>query len=88
MTDTDDTATDNRRSGERAPLDGRVTVHFPEEPLVGPGENISDAGVFFVVDQNVRVKVEVEGRDGTVEGELVRFQSMGEGRTGIAIRFV
>jgi len=87
--DTDATDTANRRRSDRADLNGKVTVQFPSEPLVGPGENISEAGVFFVIDGSLRVQVQIEGREGAIEGELVRIQALSErGGAGIAIRFL
>lgn len=79
--------TESRRSSDRAPLDGSVTVRWPEAPLAGSGENISPQGVFFVADEALKVFVRIPGQEGEVEGELVRIQSMGEGKTGIAVRF-
>ncbi len=84
---TGDKKTDNRRITERSALDRYVEVRFQSEPMVGPGENISEQGVFFVSDGAVRVTVTIDGQDEEIPGELVRIQAMGEGRMGIAVRF-
>ena len=88
MTDDQRKATAERRQADRRPLQGEVTVRFELTELVGPGQNISETGVFFVVDRAIPVMVEVEGRDEPRRGELVRVQSMGQDGTGIAIRFL
>lgn len=79
--------TRERRRPERRPLDGEVVVEFSEADLVGPGQNISEAGVFFVTEGSIPVSVRVEGREGLVAGQLVRVESMGAGKLGIAIKF-
>ena len=67
---------------------GPVTVCFDELKLIGPGQNISPEGVFFIADTSLRVTVHVEGEDEPRIGELIRVQNMGEGRVGVAVRFV
>ena len=76
-----------RRDTDRLPLDGAVTVYFDEQQVIGPGENISSQGVFFVADAAIRVRVMVDGAEEWREGEVVRVQSMGEGKIGMAVRF-
>jgi hypothetical protein len=78
----------DRRSGDRDALGGAVVVRFGQLELVGPGQNISPEGVFFVADTSLRVSVSIEGEAEPREGELVRVQTMGEGRVGVAIRFI
>ena len=76
-----------RRGDERQPFEGEITIRFLEAELVGPGENISGDGVFFVTEDSVRVEVST-GEGGEIyEGELVRLHSMGGGKTGVAVRF-
>jgi hypothetical protein len=87
MTAEPPTAQSERRSFDREPMEGTVTVRFAEQEIVGPGQNMSDEGVFFVADGALRVKIQVDGRGTWREGEVVRVQSMGEGRLGMAIRF-
>lgn len=80
-------STSERRSQERAPLCSNVTVAFADQEVIGPGQNMSDEGVFFIADASLRVKIQVEDSEEWREGEVVRVQSMGEGRLGMAIRF-
>lgn len=74
------------RQSPRVEIDAEVTIEFDGGTLVGSGENISLQGVFFTADGSLPVTVQVAGR-GTARGKLVRLESMGEGRIGIAVRF-
>jgi hypothetical protein len=80
-------ALDERRASDRQDCAGPVAVRFVEAQLVGPGANNSSEGVFFVAQGAVRVQVRL-GDGEWREGELVRAQSMGEGKVGLAVRFV
>lgn len=80
-------AGDDRRGSGRQPCATDVTVEFDGRPLIGPSENLSAAGVFFVAEASLRVRVKV-GEGEWIEGEVVRAQSMGEGKIGLAIKFV
>ena len=77
-----DQETLDTRTSEREPLAETVSVTFPEEPLSGPGQNISASGVYFIAEQDLRVKVRIGGRE--VEGQLVRIENHGPQKTGIA----
>ncbi|MHC5062662.1 MAG: hypothetical protein ACYTG5_01655 [Planctomycetota bacterium] len=78
---------DERRGDARQPFEGEIRVRLLDPILVGPGENISGDGVFFVTEGSVQVEVSA-GEDGKVyQGELVRLHSMGGGKTGVAVRF-
>lgn len=74
------------RQSPRVELDAEVTIRFEAKTIVGSGENISVQGVFFTTDGDLPVVVQVAGRD-DVRGRLVRLESMGGGRIGIAVRF-
>lgn len=74
------------RRAPRVDLDGEVTIRFDAGTIVGSGENISVQGVFFTAIGQLPVTVQVAGR-GDVRGRLVRLESMGDGRIGIAVRF-
>lgn len=74
------------RRSPRVDIHGEVTIHFASGSIVGSGENISLQGVFFTADGSLPVTVQVAGR-GSVAGQLVRLESMGDGRIGIAVRF-
>lgn len=77
---------DERRRQERTPFSGDVVVGFDGLEIVGPGRNISEAGVYFVSDTTPRIKVSVDGRER--EGELIRISSLGDGQIGVAVRFL
>lgn len=83
----DDSETAERRQDTRRDLAGKVTVRLPAQGLVGPGENVSPDGVFFVADAALQVEVTLPGESEPRRGELVRLTAMGEGRVGIAIKF-
>ena len=74
------------RRAERLPLDAPVKVQFAAGSIVGSGQNISSEGLYFTAEGSLRVTVHIEGRE--VTGQLVRFESMGNGKVGVAIRFV
>jgi len=78
----------DRRVIERVPMEGSVTVFFDEQQVIGPGQNMSEEGVFFVAEAALRVRVLIDGSDEWRDGEIVRVQSMGEGNLGMAVRFV
>ena len=81
------TSKDNRRE-PRHPFDAAVTVEVDAAQLVGSGENISSQGVFFTVAERLSVTVRIDGRTDGIRGELVRVESMGGGKVGIAVRFL
>ena len=76
------------RCDPRVDLGERVTIHFEGGCIVGPGQNLSAQGVFFTAAASLPVTVRIDGRDEVVRGELVRVETMGDGRVGIAVRFV
>jgi PilZ domain len=82
-----DTKTDaGQRQAPRFELDGQVTIQFDASLLAGSGQNISAQGVFFTAAAALPVTVLVAGH-GEVKGHLVRVESMGDGRIGVAVRF-
>ncbi len=76
-----------RRISDRNSMTQSVEVRFPEEPVTGPGQNLSEDGVLFVTQESLRVRVRI-GDEQWVDGELIRVQNMGEGRIGVAVKFV
>lgn len=78
---------DNRRD-PRVDLSQQVTIRFDAGSIVGPGQNISLQGVFFTATASIPVTVAIDGKDEVVRGELVRVETMGDGRVGIAVRFL
>lgn len=79
--------TQSNRQFERVGFDGAVKVRLTGDAIVGSGQNVSEQGVFFVAEGAIPVSVEIEGRDGTLPGELVRIENMGAGMVGIAVKF-
>lgn len=76
-----------RRQEERQYIGGTVTVRLPAQAVVGPGENVSADGLFFVAEGALLADVTLPGELEVRRGELVRVTAMSEGRVGIAIRF-
>jgi hypothetical protein len=79
------TSVDGRRAA-RVELDEQVTIRFEAGAITGSGRNISAQGVFFTADAALPVIVQIAGR-ADVRGRLVRLESMGDGRIGVAVRF-
>ena len=77
-----------RRRDDRQAVAGTVIVRLPAQEVVGPGQNISADGVFFVADGVLQVEVTLPGETQPRRGELVRVTAMGEDRVGIAIKFL
>lgn len=80
-----DPSSNSKRDSERLRLATEVCVTFQAEPVSGPGQNISDSGVFFIAEQDVRVTVRIGDQE--IEGHLVRAENHGSGKTGLAVRF-
>ena len=80
-------ASNEGRRAKRVDLESKVTIRISDQVLVGNGQNSSEQGVFFVAEGRLPVEVQIEGRDGTLAGELVRTENMGSGQLGIAVRF-
>lgn len=74
------------RRASRVDLDGEVTIRFEGGTILGSGQNISEQGVFFTAAATLPVTVHIAGR-GIVRGQLVRLETIGDGRIGIAVRF-
>jgi hypothetical protein len=75
------------RRAPRVELDGAVTIRFEAASIVGSGQNIAEQGVFFTAAGSLPVTVELAGAAGPITGDLVRLESMGDGRIGIAVKF-
>ena len=76
----------DRRRATRAAIHGDVTVRFDDLEIVGPGENISETGVYFIAEARARVRVLMDGE--VRDAEIVRIESLGNGHLGVAVRFV
>ncbi len=84
---TTSTGTGHRRDPRQA-MEASVTIQFEAGAIVGPGQNLSLQGVFFTASGSLPVTVRIAGTDQVVRGELVRFERMGDGLVGIAVRFL
>ena len=80
------TANPEVRRSPRLDLDGEVSIRFDGGTILGSGENVSVQGVFFTAAASLPVTVHIAGR-GELRGELVRLETIGDGRIGIAVRF-
>jgi hypothetical protein len=78
---------DSRRE-PRVHLAEQVTIRFDSGSIVGPGQNVSSQGVFFTAAASIPVTVRIDGKELELPGELVRVETMGDGRVGIAVRFL
>ncbi|MCA8975706.1 MAG: PilZ domain-containing protein [Planctomycetes bacterium] len=80
------TGAEQRRSA-RVDIDAPVTIELLPGTYVGPGENISEQGVYFRVEGAIPVRVRIGDDDTVRPGELVRVDNLGDGGVGIAVRF-
>lgn len=76
------------RANARIELGEGVAIDFAAGSIVGSGQNLSAQGVFFTAAASIPVTVRIDGRDQVVRGELVRVETMGDGRVGLAVRFL
>jgi len=83
------TETGERRRARRLTNRGRVKLKIDTLELEGRADNVSQSGVLFFSEGDLRVTVEVEA-NGTLEkrsGRLVRAQRMRGDRFGWAVEF-
>ena len=78
----------DQRLNPRHELQESVTIEFEAGSLVGSGQNISVQGVFFTTTDALPVTVRINGKSETVRAELVRYETLGDGQVGIAVRFL
>ncbi|MFY9343677.1 MAG: PilZ domain-containing protein [Planctomycetota bacterium] len=71
---------------QRVEIDEPVTIRFEAGAISGSGQNISAQGVFFTADGSLPVTMAIAGK-GEVRGHVVRLESLGDGRFGVAVRF-
>ncbi|HEX6811837.1 MAG TPA: PilZ domain-containing protein [Planctomycetota bacterium] len=77
-----------QRQDPRQELQEFVTIEFEAGALVGSGQNISAQGVFFTTTDSLPVTVRISGKSEVVRAELVRYETLGDGQVGIAVRFL
>ena len=83
------TETGERRRARRLTNRGRVKLSIETKELEGRAENVSQSGVLFFSEGDLRVTIDVE-ENGTVQhrsGRLVRAQRMRGDRFGWAVEF-
>ncbi len=83
------TDTGERRRARRLTNRGRVKLSIETKELEGRADNVSQSGVLFFSEGDLRVSIEVE-ENGTVQrrsGRLVRAQRMRGDRFGWAVEF-
>jgi hypothetical protein len=85
----DETEIAERRRSQRRATRASVSVHIDTPELEGVADNISQTGVLFFSDAQLRVTVEFDddGRKTTRTGRLVRAQRMQDNNTGWAVEF-
>lgn len=76
----------SERAAERLPFASDVSVAFQDTPIIGSGKNISETGVYFIADGEIRVEVTLGDR--VIRGRLVRVENHGANKTGLAVRFL
>ena len=71
------------------PTTGRSpAIQFKAGALMGSGQNISVQGVFFTTSDSLPVTVRINGKSEPLPAELVRYETLGDGQVGIAVRFL
>lgn len=83
------TETGERRRARRLTNRGHVKLTIETRELEGRADNVSQSGVLFFSEGDLRVKIDVE-ENGTVQsrsGRLVRAQRMRGDRFGWAVEF-
>lgn len=83
------TETGERRRARRLTNRGRVQLTIETQQLEGRADNVSQSGVLFFSEGDLRVTVEVEenGAPRKRTGRLVRAQRMRGDRFGWAVEF-
>lgn len=84
---TEDIKHENHRESPRVALDGAVQVRLTGEALEGPGQNLSQDGVYLIAEGEIAVEVLLPGATEYRKGHLVRANQVRDGALGLAIRF-
>jgi hypothetical protein len=87
--DTDKLTAEDRRLSIREPIDAKVEVVLETTQLVGSANNVSQSGILFFTDGDLRVTVRMESEGGTREmtGSLVRCERIKGDHRGWAVEF-
>ncbi|MFT7668722.1 MAG: hypothetical protein ACI8X5_001420 [Planctomycetota bacterium] len=83
------TGTHDRRRAQRKALESEVKVSFETKELSGVGNNLSQTGILFFTEGDLRVNVQVEqdGETKTMTGSLVRCERIKGDHRGWAVEF-
>jgi hypothetical protein len=83
------TETGERRRARRQTTRGRIVLNVETHRLEGRADNVSQSGILFFSDGDLRVTVEIEDAEGTRRrtGRVVRGQRMRGERFGWAVEF-
>jgi hypothetical protein len=83
------TELDDRRRNLRVPTRGQVRITIETRELTGRADNVSQTGVLFFSDDDLRVMVQVGdgGDQRSIPGRLVRAQRMRGDHFGWAVEF-
>ena len=84
-----ETGTADRRGAERESMNSEVKVNFETCELIGVSNNLSNSGILFFTEGDLRVSVsvEVDGEQKTLFGSLVRCERIKGDHRGWAVEF-
>jgi hypothetical protein len=85
----DQLAQDERRHDERRPGTDQVSLRVGDLVVTGRLENLSEGGVFVVLDESLSVEVELGATRGVPPrmARLVRCQALPGGKSGWGLQF-
>ncbi|MCB9913753.1 MAG: PilZ domain-containing protein [Planctomycetes bacterium] len=82
-------STSDRRRGKRSATEAKVHVQIDTQSLDGTASNLSNTGILFFTDEEVKVTIEVKDATGTHQyrGNLVRCERIKGNHRGWAVEF-
>lgn len=82
-------STSNRRRAERRSCEEQVRIQIDTPCLEGESANLSQSGILFFTEGELKVSVEIDGPEGpqTFTGSLVRCERVKGERRGWAVEF-
>ncbi|MEM6672728.1 MAG: PilZ domain-containing protein [Planctomycetota bacterium] len=85
----DQIAHDERRSDVRRPGTDEASIRLVDESLTGTLGNLSDGGLFVVLDQPLTLEVTLGAESGVPprRARLIRCQSLPGGKSGWGLQF-
>ena len=82
------TAAEDRRREDRAPACAPARLQLADSELRARIENVSQGGLFAVLEDAIEFDVQVDGEPGTRRVRLVRAQPIPGGKMGLGLQFV